>query len=712
MARTFGNLTYGDYQPQYVGQDIEGIKAISQKANESYDANLGAQNAMDILQNEDMRKVRPEDAPTVKAAYDKAQADLKSIKDSGRWEDSEYKIRKVAKDYAMNNDVLGAKEKKANYDAWLADLNKRVGMKPEEGGITTEQRDNAVRLSTTNPANNQPVKWNPETLKYEGQFRGYTPVKYQDIGAKMFALAKDWKASTEPITLPDGRVVRNTANGYQDVTTKEYVNEDEINKNLRTVILANPEDKAYIEEQEMFHKENNFKNPDGTYREANNNDLAKIGIHNSDLQKEGIDINMLTPEQKSNLYQTVIRNKTLDSYTNPAAAKESYAKYKTTYLKDWISEAYLKDKLKNKEQEESIKLETAVSDKKDNKIIENPLEGTPLDGAEFNDDGSLKATKIEGIGSYVATGKVGGLDLERSKKQVEFIVGIQKDNPSLKGLSPKEVSEAYAQARQNSAQYSNRAKVITAFNTPSVTKSIVDDLTGRSFEVQGGGTDNTLTGAIKDLGLNEDQIRERLLAAKTNSIVPSKNGAYKFQIQDSDGKPREVIISANQIQQKYHEAISKISANEKNGKTGYHQFVAQDPLKINLNKGNVDDRTKSEFATYTQIRKDEDGSVTGTPGSYYNDTRGGRILSKAVTENFLKQNPQLKNYTKEQLLENGVVFTPDGRLVESLSAEQMENESTESYVGSKYFKQFRKKETNNPLLPEDVTDESNNITED
>lgn len=714
MAKEFGNLTYANYSPQYVGQDIEGIKALSAKADESYNTNLGRQDAMELAINDLYSKVRSQNSPYVKAAYDKAQVDLKSIKDSGRWEDAQYKIQKSAKDFAMNNNVKGALMDKQAYDSWLSELNKKVGMKPEEGGITTEQRDNAVRMSLNNPTNKQQAKFNNETLSFDGIFKGYSPVKYRDIGTRMFDLAKDWKADETPflVNRKEAKYIPSLG-GYFTTLSNERVDEAEVNKALRQSIMSNPEDMAYIQEQEMFHKENNFKNSDGTYRTPDETDIQKLGYTKEYLAKEGIDIDSLNAKDKESLYNNISRNKTLDSYIEPASSKASYDKIKAHYVKDWISEVYLKDKLRKKAEEESATagIETFANDKVDNVSMTQGLEGTALEGVEFDDSGNLKAAKMgdkakvigmEGTPVIGDDGKAkrdskgniirykhGSFDMKTNQDRVNFIINLQKQNPALKGLTPRQVAEAYSMANQSGTQISNESHSLGGLNTKKITSDLVKDLNGRQILVDDEQGDGTLSGAIEKLGLSEDEVKEKLLQAQTVSVLPTSNnrpGSYKVQIQDSKGIPRTVTISTSNEQQSYYDVVDKMAQNEKTGKTGFTTFVAQDPNKINKNKGKIDDYTTSEYGSVTAI-------VPDNKGGYMYSTRGGKIYSKEDTDNYIKVSKQ----TKEQLEQAGAIFTDDGRLMQNLSGKEIMKDATTNWLGSPYNIKNRVNKSKNPI---------------
>lgn len=727
MAKQFGNLSYANYSPQYVGQDIEGIKALSKKSDEDYNNNLASLDKMDILENELYQKVDPKDAQYVKDVIEKSKNNLESIRNSGRYEDAQYLLNKSAKDLAMDNNLTGAIQWKQNKDATIKEIQDRVGKDEKENGITQEQADNSIRMIQNNPQNKKKVIWNPETLTFDNKFQGYTPVKYKDIGKEANDFLKDWKADTKVI---DGKSI----NGYYNNITKEWADQDQMNKAASQYIQSNSENKSYMDEQDMFHKDKNFKNPDGTFRNVDNNDLFKVGLTNEKFKKEtGQDLDTLTPQQKEGAYYNLLRNHTLLNYTNPSADKYSYNKDTEKNVKDWISEVYMKDALKKKNDEEATTqgIETFGNDKIDNSLIKEGLSGTPLEGSTFSDDGKLigettgnirPMTGLEigqvykkynttpdsfGKASEMASAEINAgiqqkdaFNAPKNLEKIKFINKLQQDNPSLKDKSQKEVVEAYSLANKSGTQISNDSHSLGGLNTKKISQDVVNDLGGRQILVDDIQGDGTLKGALSKLDLNEDEIKERLLNAKSTSIMPISNnkpGSFKFQIQDTKGVPHTVTISGSNEQQSYYDVASKMAENEKKGQTGFKTFIAQDPDKINKNNGKINDNTQSEYGSVTQI-------VSDNKGGYQYDTRGGKIYNENETNTWLKTH----NLTKEQAQNEGAIFVGN-RLMQNLSGKEIMKNSTENWLNSTYNIKNRVKDTKNPI--EFTDDEQSNSEE-
>ncbi len=726
MAKQFGNLTYADYSPQYVGQDIEGVKALAKKSDEDYNNNLASMDKMDILENEMYQRVDPKDAEYVKNAIEKSKNNLASIKNSGRYEDAQYLLNKSAKELAMDNNLTGAMQWKQNKDATIKEIQDRVGKSDKENGITQQQADDSIRMIQNNPDNKKKVVWNPETLTFDNKFVGYTPKKYVDIGSMANDFLKDWKPDTKVI---DGKSV----NGYYNNISHEWASQDDMNKSAKEYINANAEAKSYMDEQDMFHKEKNFRNSDGSYRSVNNNDLANLGLTNSKFEKEtGVSLDTLTPQQKEGAYFNLLRNHTLLNYTNPSADKYSYDKDTEHNVKDWIQEVYMKDALRKKASEEELgKSETFDTNKEDNK---NLTQGTPLEGidltSDFDTSGNLipkttgrvrkmtdkeeqdiykkYGTTRDGVGkaAELAQAEIDAgvqqpdvFDWNTNHKNMASILKLQKENPELQGLKPKQVMEAYIEARKNSTQQSQVAKSLNGLDTKKITNDVINNLNGREIVVDGK-SDGTLTGALSTLNLSsKDDITEMLKDAKSNSILPV-GGKFLFQIKDKDGVDHEVTISGSKEQQAYYDAPTKMAELENKGETGEGTFMAQDPDKISKNKGNINDNTKSEYGYKTQI-------VTDVSGKKVMKTTGGKFVTKDA-----KETKAYLDYKLKQLGEqNGKDFINNltivnGRVTTSNNPNEIMDESHSNWKNSEYNMSNRVKETKNPI--EESTDDNSN----
>ncbi len=178
----------------------------------------------------------------------------------------------------------------------------------------------------------------------------------------------------------------------------------------------------------------------------------------------------------------------------------------------------------------------------------------------------------------------------KNLERIKFINKLQNDNSSLQGKSQKEVVEAYTKANQSGTQISNDSHSLGGLNTKKISQDVINDLGGRQILVDDQQGDGTLQGALSKLDLSEDEIKERLLNAKSTSIMPISNnkpGSFKFQIQDTKGVPHTVTISGSNEQQSYYDVAAKMADYEKSGQTGFKQFSAQDPDKINNNSGKI-----------------------------------------------------------------------------------------------------------------------------
>lgn len=420
MGKQFGDLSYANFSPQYVGQDVEGIRVVAKEKHDMYNTNLAEADKLDILRNELYQKVKPEDAVHVKAAIDLASKNLEDIKTSGRWENASYVLQKTAKDLAMDNNVIGAVKKKQNQDANIAEIDSRIGLGEDKNGISSDTANDAKRQILSNPENNKTIRWNPETASYENQFQAFSPVKDIDVGAMVEKFQKDWKPNTQLINGVETKVP-----GYYNTVTRESVGSvEDLNKITAQFIQNNTDANAYMNQKEAFHKSKAFGDGKGNFKDVSNTDLERVGLTQSkytegtathytdgtpiyDANGKGIqylikdnkgkllpekvvdtttgkDLNSLSAREKEAYYYKYLRADALFNYTNPSSEKNSYTKDKETYMRDITSDIYLRERLSN--QSSNAQGVSGTMAPSENTVVNDiQVGGTPI--GEFFKDG-------------------------------------------------------------------------------------------------------------------------------------------------------------------------------------------------------------------------------------------------------------------------------------------------------------------------------------
>ncbi len=615
MPRQFGNLTYADYVPQYVGQDIQGITAIAKKAHDDYNSNIAEKDKLDIAHDALYSQVRPEDAHHVASAIDKAKSDLESISQSGRWEDAQPKLNRIIKDFATNPNLKEAIKFKAEKDKNIQDIQERVGLSEEKNGISQEDADNSIKYINNNLKNHTPVSYNSETHSSDNKFQPFSPVKQRDIGTRMFKIAEGWKADKTPITVTNPETGKqeiaqfNPLKGYFSSSTQEHVSEEEVSKALIQAIKANPDDMAYIEQQELFNKENTHKIK-GTnfYRNVDNNDLAKVGMTKDKLEKltstkeikdkdgkiiqegkPGIDLNTLSPQEKEYIYHEESRNLTLANLTNPAVQKVSYNKVDTKHIADVFSREYLKDLLKTKHEKQVEKptIDFGTETSSVNTLTEGDwIKNFGLEDT-FDKDGKVKEDAMSSVATYGTQEERENPEYQaKVKKEVyakkakeaygklydkAFSLGIVVDDkgkrPGQEGFNVNNInSEATKKAVMD---YGNKLSHVTDFTpfTPTIRKNLSSDIFGKipniaNMSFYEAGKEGTITNYVSP------EQKEQFAKSEVRGLDYSSpySGALHINapILDKDkkasvGNKPFVAISTNKDLQDYMEGTQKVT---------------------------------------------------------------------------------------------------------------------------------------------------------
>lgn len=351
MAKIFNDLVYGDYVPTYVGMPLDRAEAVGDQLDTSYREAKDAQDQLEIMiDNLDVRDVN---RPHVQAALQRAQDQLKSTRESGAWEFAGLDVKRAAKGFAMDKAIQGSLKDKKQYDAYMADLDKRF----KDGTLDPQRYKEALQLAKYQ--NKESVSYNPNTGEYENIWSAYSPMNYVDIQKAMFEYGEKWKSSKDGVDVTykskDGKTVTSRVQydpqlkGYKIVGTEEYLTEAELQSGLRGVVMSDPMYKGYIQEGLMFNKALK-RNEDGTKRSIQSTDLFSANPEDNplfniseDKAKETIkklgysyEKMMADEDYREALYDILYQHKAVDGYVNPAASAYSFRNEEDKYLTDHV----------------------------------------------------------------------------------------------------------------------------------------------------------------------------------------------------------------------------------------------------------------------------------------------------------------------------------------------------------------------------------------
>lgn len=364
-------LSFNQKIPTYKGLPIEELNTLGKELDTRYRANEAAYK--DLMIKIDTTQTRDINRKHIEAAKKDAENTVRSIVDGQNWEDARTQVTQAASDFLMDKRVRGSVQDKQMYDAYVAEQTERFKKKE----ISAESYKKSLTLS--NLQNQDAVEYDEKTGSYKNIFSGYKPVNYQDIQGAMFKLASQWKESKHPIqmqlkkgdkTMTTDVMYDPNLRGYFVVGTKEQVTDAEIQHGLETAIMANPEFKAYIQEQTMLDSALKFGIGD-TKRKITPKDLisknpedgALLNITEDEFrtwlkEKQGMDYDKILADYNNGgsdflegLWASIHAQKQIAGYTTPASQAYSYEKVDHDYLTDNVMLEAMKHANKMKEKQ-------------------------------------------------------------------------------------------------------------------------------------------------------------------------------------------------------------------------------------------------------------------------------------------------------------------------------------------------------------------------
>lgn len=250
MAKFFGDLSYAETRPMYVGQPVEEIKALQEKSDKTYEENIANKDLLDIALSNAV--VNEKDAPYKKAAIKRFKESIGRVAANGDWETASPLVRKAAKEYATDRGLQLALDIPKQQAAYEAAQKARF----DKGEISKEFLDNSVAMSR---GSYKGIQKNPTTGEYEGSYGGYNPAKTIDPTKIANDLAKDWaadkfgkKISYAALDKSGQWIIKG-----MDGKTIESVNSAEVSKYIGQALADNPEVKDHFGTVAAFH---NYKN--------------------------------------------------------------------------------------------------------------------------------------------------------------------------------------------------------------------------------------------------------------------------------------------------------------------------------------------------------------------------------------------------------------------------------------------------------------------
>lgn len=374
-----GGLTYARPDSMYAGAPVEEYKALNQEASDQYNKTRQAKDALDVLY--DSIDVREQDAPIKKRAIDGLRNKFSELVANGNYQDAQYVVAQAHKDFLMDKELQGAGANRKREVDYHTKLNERL----QKGEITPDAY--AYGMVKSKATNDKPLQYNKDTYSYDNLYQGANILNDQskDIYDNTYKRIADWKASSTPITLPDGRKVAfkidPTGVGFAyDMITQKAVDEGEVFNALKTEVEK--EYAPFLQQERDVEDYKKFYDPNTkTVRPVSRGDVPLIdedlkslasGVSKSTLksleakaakgdkgaktayqkaldQYNDVDVNNLDNDTLQKAYKAYQTKSQIDRYVYPAASKAGFTELDHKIIEDKRAEMALAHKYKKAE---------------------------------------------------------------------------------------------------------------------------------------------------------------------------------------------------------------------------------------------------------------------------------------------------------------------------------------------------------------------------
>jgi hypothetical protein len=273
MARNnkiYGDLSYANVQPTYVGAPITELDSLGQKLEQDYNVSLEARDKLQMAAAN--MRLLDKDNPILQKAIGDIDTQLKEYEQKGNWEAAQLSIRDAAKNFATNPLLKAAFEDKQQYDAWQKDLleNKNI-----------LDSDKSYAIQRTKLENTNQLEFDPETGKFKNRVNVYTAPEYVDANKEIQAVIKDMNPSTREKLLQAA-----STRGYLVSGDIKELTKDQLRKAAEDVVMSSEKTKSYLQFQAEKEDFNNrlTRTPDGrpALRDYEMADLRNYGLVDKD----------------------------------------------------------------------------------------------------------------------------------------------------------------------------------------------------------------------------------------------------------------------------------------------------------------------------------------------------------------------------------------------------------------------------------------------
>ncbi len=481
--QNFGQQSYAQLRPTFVGTPIEAIKETNQVLDARYHQNKAAyENQVDFLANVSVETQNQGIVDSQKAA---TEEQFQNIIATNNFEFSDQTVTGAAREIKNNKELKGSIQSKMQRDAYMASVDEMV-------------KDGKLDQMTANRIKGYSANSNYKTITVDENgvinniFAGTTAVEDPDINTQLEELADKLEADKTVIGLSDGTSMVRMGGQWVGTRTHETINNDRANQALMQMMVADPKNKAWFNQQKMLDDVDTIvKNEDGTFKTDENgnveydytqvdyfNKLSTIGLDDEELgvlisqynaqmsgYGDGLDFDAMSMEEQQDfakvLYDSNYMTGKLRPVVNAAVNVVDYDRFEQKLYQDqWYlfkaKEAY-KKKIKEEERRNMPSIKVDMIDA-NNSLPSNAGEMVQFkQGANIAYDGSVntanKLMNTSGVKGEFVLMPDGSHKIKRVVDGRETFIDI--DNADVNGTARAIYDENVKQAYNSKTQIDN-----------------------------------------------------------------------------------------------------------------------------------------------------------------------------------------------------------------------------------------------------------------
>lgn len=246
-----GNSVYDTFQPQvftpeFVGKPVENYESLLSTLNERNQSIADTVDTIDIaLSNWDMMD---QDVHLLNDAKDALKSSITDISNAEDYSKVDALLRKTYRDFAGNQGLIRGQQNKQKFNEYKSKLQSLVGT----NGFTDQMAQNAIRMSKDTYVG---LQYNPDIDYWSGDFRGYQPAEYVDIGKMLDQFGKGFEENAYGLagaTLSeDGKWIIKSGSQSRELTF------DEVKDNMKLYITQEPGVLEYLKDRFNLTSYNN-----------------------------------------------------------------------------------------------------------------------------------------------------------------------------------------------------------------------------------------------------------------------------------------------------------------------------------------------------------------------------------------------------------------------------------------------------------------------